>query len=1102
MKITSEVSMKKLMIILTLIMISTAMFAVKFDPYWFESRTIIGCFTRDAIPNIDGKIDFTIKNGVVNTGLTSFDDLAKEFKIVDLKQAHSYVKQPEWNDKGMYLQHVYRIMLDSDDMIDAAVEALQKDKHFHYAELETINRQKFVPNDPMLPQQYAHDVIQSFDAWDYVQGSHDVLVSITDSGVKWNHPDLRANIWINPAEAPGMTIDWDAGLILGGDGVDAGEGGNKADDLVGWDFYHNNNNPIQNFASNYHGTHVAGCAAAVGDNGIGVVGSAPNVSILSCKGAPSGTASTGIYAGYDQIKYSAEIGAHIINASWGGPGNGAYPNQVVNYATNLGSLVVTAAGNDNTEHTNAYQDYPADCANALSVAATDMHDNKASFSDFGMPIDICAPGQGILSTVIASNSYDTANGTSMASPIVAGVAALIKTMHMNYTPQQLKDRIMLTADPIDDINPNHAGKLGAGRVNAYTATMYDKIPNITLEEMTLTEVSGDGDGIPNPGETVKLTVNLTNPMMGLGILWADATEVEGRLRTNYPGVTIIDSVSVFGHNGNIFGGSEGINQTPFVFSTIAGLPSESIPFELVITSNPDAEYPFLRTYPIDVELSLVQDGWPQETFGASPGSPVLVDLTGDGNREVVYADQSGNVNAYNYSSSAQAPGFPLSLGTTTLGSIAMGSSESSDNPFFAVNLTNNSIVAFSHNGDILFTQELGANTRGGVIIAKLDQDEGDKIIALTQNGNLHILNQDGSYVSGYPKNITGAYFSAPSAADINGDGNMEIIACSMTGALNVISLNTGENIAGFPVNLAAGSQNPVIIADVNNNGNPEIFISTSTNGTLYAISSTGNIRLEKSIGGNIRTNPVIADVNNDGNKEIIVVTANGGVHIMDSSGNDLPGTPFTIDANVEAAPVVARFDGSSQAGIIFGDGSGYLHSVRLDGTESPNFPMKLGMNIKVSAAITDIDNDGDIDIVFPDNENLYVIDIKRPAQSFEWVCYTGSYSRNGFIDGTVSNEDNLAPIVKTELLGAFPNPFNPTTTINFNLKDAANVSLDIFNQRGQKVHTLVNGNLPAGAHSYIWDGVDNKGNRVASGMYLYRMKSGKYSNTKKMILMK
>jgi subtilisin family serine protease len=1099
--------MKKLMIIFTLILISTAMFAVKFDPYWFQSRTIIGCFTKDAIPNIDGKIDFTIQDGVVKTGLSSFDDLAARFKIVDLKQAHSYVKQPEWNDKGMYLQHVYRIMLDSDEAIDAAVDALSKDINLHYAELETINRQKFVPNDPMLQQQYFHNVIRSFDAWDYTQGSHDVLVSITDSGVKWNHPDLRANIWINPAEAPGMTINWDAGTISGGNGQDAGEGGNKPDDLVGWDFYDNDNNPIQNYTSNYHGTHVAGCAGAVGNNAIGVVGSAPNVSILTCKGAPSNSASNGIAYGYDQIKYSAEIGADIINASWGGPGNGAYPNQIVNYATTLGSLVVTAAGNDNTEHNNSYQDYPADCPNALCVAATDINDYKASFSDYGYPIDICAPGQGILATVIGtgqSTQYDTASGTSMASPIVAGVGALVKSMHPNLTPQQLKDRLMLTADPIDEQNPNYIDKLGTGRVNAYTATMYDKIPNISLESFSISELSGDNDSVPNPGDTVKLTMTLTNPFTGIGIFWTDATQVEGRIRTNYPGVTIIDSVSVFGLNGTVFGGSQETNQTPFVFSTIAGLPSEAIPFELVVTANPDSDYPFNRTYPFDVKLSLVQQGWPQDTYGATPGSPILVDLNGDGFREVVYADQSGKVNAYNYSKTAQMPGFPVDLGSNTLGSIAMGKSQSSNNPFFAVNLNNNSVTAFSHTGQILFNNALGANVRGGAVIAKLNQNEGDKIFTITQNGNLHVFNQDGSYVSGYPTNIGGAYFTAPSAADINGDGNMEIVACSMNGTLNVISLNTGENIAGFPVTLVGGSQNPVIITDIsgNGNGNPEIFITTSANGTLYAISKTGSIRVERSIGGNIRTNPVIADVNGDGNKEIIVITANGGVYIMDNAGNDLPGTPFTINANVESAPVVARFDRSNMAGIIFGDSNGYLHSVRVDGTESANFPIKFGSSIKVSAAITDLDNDGDIEIVFPDNENLYVVDIKRSAQSYDWTCYTGNYSRNGFIDGTVSNEDNLTPVVETELLGAFPNPFNPTTVINFNLKNAAKVSLDIYNQKGQKVHTLVDGNLPAGSHSYVWDGVDNKGNQVASGMYLYRMKSGKYSNTKKMILMK
>ncbi|MDD4099735.1 MAG: hypothetical protein PHT47_01420, partial [Candidatus Cloacimonetes bacterium] len=105
--------MKKLMILFMLIIASTVAFAVKFDPYWFQSATIIGCFNKETIPNIDGKLDFTIQNGVVHTGLESFDALAAEYQIVELKQMHPYVKLPEWNDNGIYLQNHYRIMLAS-----------------------------------------------------------------------------------------------------------------------------------------------------------------------------------------------------------------------------------------------------------------------------------------------------------------------------------------------------------------------------------------------------------------------------------------------------------------------------------------------------------------------------------------------------------------------------------------------------------------------------------------------------------------------------------------------------------------------------------------------------------------------------------------------------------------------------------------------------------------------------------------------------------------------------------------------------------------------------------------------------------------------------
>jgi hypothetical protein len=176
--------------------------------------------------------------------------------------------------------------------------------------------------------------------------------------------------------------------------------------------------------------------------------------------------------------------------------------------------------------------------------------------------------------------------------------------------------------------------------------------------------------------------------------------------------------------------------------------------------------------------------------------------------------------------------------------------------------------------------------------------------------------------------------------------------------------------------------------------------------------------------------------------------------------------------------------------------------VRVDGTESPNFPILLGGNVKVSAALSDIDRDGDFDIVIPNDESIFVIDVKRPAQSYEWYCYMGTWNRSGNIYQATPNNDSTIPQLVTTLYGNYPNPFNPETTIRFELANAGFVTMDIFNQKGQLVKTLLNTELPAGFHQITWNGKDQNGSPVSSGIYYYRMRSGKYSSTRKMILMK
>ncbi len=1089
---------RKLTTIIFLMVIISLAFATElpFNDDYFHPKSIVVGFTAEAVGDRYGRIDFTLnEEGIIVTQLDTINRLAEEFRIVDLVQMHEFVKHLDWNENGIYLQNIYRIVLESNDNIEKAQAAIVKDKNILFAEYETINSTRMIPNDPDYQLQWHHPVIKMPETWDYVQGSSEVIVAITDSGVKWNHPDLADNIWINEAELPGITINWANGQILGGDGID-NDGNGKIDDIIGWDFYHNNNNPYQYHPGSSHGTHVAGISGAVGNNSIGVAGVAMNVSIMSCKGSPTGVNSSGISHGYNQIQYAADSGADIINCSWGGPGSGTYPNSVINYATSLGSLVVAAAGNENVQHIpGVYEDYPADATNAFCVASTGPNDTKSSFSDYGTPIDISAPGSNIRSTW-GDNAYYTTSGTSMASPVVAGVAALVKTLHPEMTPSELKSRIMMTSYYIDDLNPDHAGLLGAGRVDAFSATMSDKIPYITVYNHNVHEHSGDGDGVPNPGEEVNLIFSLYNE-----IFWMTAENVVATISTDEPGLELLIDTVEF---PNINGGSIVFNNNnPFRISTSPTLSNLTIPITLTITANPGNPFPYEVSYEHELVLSLQQAGWPLTLSGTSTSPAIIHDVNADGTSNIIFGDAQGNLRVVNPNKTA-IDGFPVNLGGNISSAVAAADITGNSQLEIVANTQNGFIHCVDNAGNVLFQYNAGGQLRSNPMLVDVNNDGSLEIVAVTfSSPKLIILYPDGTDYPGFPVDLPAAVMSSPASADLNGDGHKEIIIASTSGNIHAVSTSTGQDIAGWPQTIGSASWNGPVVGDVTGNGQPDVAVATVLH-NVFAFDSQGNQIFNRNVGSAIRTSVLVHDLNNDGSSEIIFGDMTGRLFVVDSNGDDVGVFPVNIGNPIESTPILADMTNSGTYEMIFGAGS-YVHSINLAGENTPNFPVYIGPGITVSPTIGSVNQNGNPDILIPNNSGYNFIDFKRPIGSIGWSEFKGNMRRTGnsfdmvnIEEGGVVEENHL----RTQLNRNYPNPFNPVTRISFSIGNESDVRIRIYNIKGQQIKALINERMVPGDYDVVWNGQDEQGKDVSSGMYFYTLETDEHRQSRKMLLLK
>lgn len=335
------------------------------------------------------------------------------------------------------------------------------------------------PNDTDYYKQWYLQKIGMNKAWEYGQGQNNVVLAIIDTGVWVSHPDLAGNIWVNMDE-------------IGGDGIDNDNNG-YIDDTNGWNFIDSNNNPSPDLSQGFftdgviHGTAVAGIAAAVGNNFEGIAGVNWAVRIMPVR-ALDNYGSGDMATVTDALYYAVNNGAQIINMSF--VGSEAEPNfkHALQYAYDKGVLVIAAAGNIEpilAEETNLNKIplYPACFIGnegrdlVLSVAAVDKNDKKADFSNYGSCVDISAPGEGLYSTQIyepdfisfESKYVNGLSGTSIATPLVSGVAALIKSLRPQLTNKQISDLIVNNADPINNENPSYVGLLGRGRLNGFKA---------------------------------------------------------------------------------------------------------------------------------------------------------------------------------------------------------------------------------------------------------------------------------------------------------------------------------------------------------------------------------------------------------------------------------------------------------------------------------------------------------------------------------------------------------------------------------------------------------------------------------------------------------
>lgn len=498
-------------------------------------------------------IDLTWDNSSGYKPHLIIDKLVSEYQITKI---HSpFLLQNE------ALKRTYLFEFKNTATIESLINKLESIPEVEYAELVPKYETFYVPNDPQYSSQWHLQTIQAEQAWDIITTqTSNVTIAVVDDAVLTSHSDLAPNIWTNSNEIAFDGIDNDANGYI--------------DDVNGWDAADNDNNPNPDSPTNSfftHGTHCAGIASARTDNSNGISSLGYHAKIMPVKTSTLPNPGA-VIAGYAGVEYAIINQADVISMSWGGPSYSATYQIIFDQAYNQGIVCVAAAGNSNS----SAPMYPASYNHVISVGATDQNDQRASFSNYGSTIDVMAPGVAIYSSLAGSNtSYGNLQGTSMACPLVASLAAMLIACDSTLNPDDVENCIESTSDDIYPLNSGYINQLGAGRINAYNAVVCAKalVANFTSnfefscpsQSIQFNDISGGSPTTWNwsfPGGS-PATSTLQNPIISYNsagtydvtLIVSDGTNNDTIVKTNY--MTVGTPLATLSGNSTIILGYTG-----------------------------------------------------------------------------------------------------------------------------------------------------------------------------------------------------------------------------------------------------------------------------------------------------------------------------------------------------------------------------------------------------------------------------------------------------------------------------------------------------------------------------------------------------------------